>query len=194
MILQIPPSSRLRSWQSKHSGCSYQYLSVGVRSSRVSCSRVQATLDNCISFTRWGWTPSRSCRRGVLLACKAYGRFAICYSLLVVCVRTKGGVESALASFIRAPLSGTHIIAANSFRTVLAAVRMHTVSPPYLPRYSGTEDTREVSCALPCPNLPRLATLSVLLLCSVTPGGTSPRAVDLRDYCTEDTVGIAYHV
>lgn len=127
VILQIPPSSRLRSWQSKHSGCSYQYLSVGVRSSLVSCSRVQATLDNCISFTRWGWTPSRSCRRGVLLACKAYARFAICCSLLVVCVRTKGGVESALASFIRAPFSGTHAIAANSLRAVLAAVRMHNI-------------------------------------------------------------------
>ena len=132
---------------------------MGLRFSRVSCSRAQATLDNCIGFACWGWTPSRSCRRGVLLACKAYGRFAICCSLLVVCVRTKGGVESALASFIRAPLSGTHAIAANSLRAVLAAVRMHTVSPPYLPRYSGTEDTREVLCALPCPNLPRLRPL-----------------------------------
>ena len=34
------------------------YLSVGVWLSRVSCSRAQALLDNCIGFGCWAWIPS----------------------------------------------------------------------------------------------------------------------------------------
>ena len=149
-----------------------------------------------IGFGRWGWTPSRSCRRGVSY-CSLVKRMAALLSAapcwLFACGQKAASSRRWPHSFMRPSQARTQLLQIHSEPSWQQSACI-TLSPPYLPRYSGTEDTREVLCALPRPNLPRLATLSVLLLCSVTPGRTSARAVDLQDYRTEDIVGIAHHV